>query len=47
MLTAPDQAGLLSRLKVEVEADVLINKGVDMGNRHRILLSFAFEGDGP
>jgi hypothetical protein len=47
MLTAPDQAGLLSRLKVEVEADVLIDKGMDMGNGLRILLSLTFEGDGP
>ena len=46
-LTAPDQAGLLSRLKVEVETDESIDKGMDMGNGLSILLSVAFEGDGP
>ena len=46
-LTAPDQLGLLSRFEVEVEADVLIDKGMDMDNGLRILLSLAFEGDGP
>ena len=46
-LTPPDQAGLLSRLEVEVEADVLIDKCVDVGNGLRFLLSIAFDGDGP
>jgi hypothetical protein len=38
---------LLSRLEVEVEADVLIDKGMDVGNSLRVLLSLAFEGDRP
>ena len=46
-LTPPDQAGLLSRLEVEVEADVLIDKCVDVGNGLCFLLSITFDGDGP
>ena len=43
----PDQVGLLSRLEVEVETDELIDKGMEMGNGLSILLSLAFEGNGP
>ena len=46
-LTTPDQAGLLSRLEVEVEADVLIDKVMDVGNGLRILLSLTFDSNGP